>query len=83
MTEGDARALLDRAVKTGITPPGIELHWIDWERGTGSKAVSGRVDQVSHDELRNMYGVIGGPSKADTRFAPVASDDTGESHEDW
>ena len=82
MTEGDARQLLGRAVQTGIVPPGIAVHWVDWRRGVGGQAVSGRVDQVSHDELRNFYGIIGGSAKGDTRFAPVASDDTEAEYEE-
>ena len=70
MTGEQARSLLDRAVRTGVVPPGIDVHWLDWSRGAGGQG--GTYDSPEHDELRSFYGIIGGESKADTRFARVA-----------
>jgi hypothetical protein len=66
MTDVQARSLLDRAVRSGSVPPGIEVSAIDWARGKKD----GGYDDPSGSELRAFYGPIIGAGA--TRFAKVA-----------
>lgn len=68
MTADEARALLHRAVTTGRVPPGIRIHWIDWEKGMEGRVARGRVRDDIHSALRDFYGAI---TQGDTRFERV------------
>lgn len=68
MTEAEMLALVERAVSSGVVPPGIEIRWIDWAKGTGRSANSGRLPDPVYKELRDWYGLI---SKTALRVAPV------------
>lgn len=63
MSVGDARAKLQRTVRTGIVQEGIDLAWIDWRRtGSAGHAAGGtylRDDAL--EALRNFYGAIHAP----------------------
>jgi len=68
MTKDQARALLERAVSSGVVPPGIEIRWIDWRKGEHGQANTGRIPEPVHDELRAFYGAI---IQGETRFEKV------------
>lgn len=78
MTATEARTLLDRAARTGIVPPGIDIYWIDWAKGlqgdtnTDGSPVQHGEGRVLSDQmraaLRHFYGAI---TKSDTRFERV------------
>ena len=70
MTQDAALALMQRAVDEGEVPDGIEVRWIDWEKGGSGRARAGRV--LSSDvasALQLFYGAIA--SSGQTRFEPV------------
>lgn len=71
MTIGDVQALLDRAVHTGIVPPGIEIRWIDWAHPETADQVAteGRMETKLQQALRDFYGAI---TQSATRFERVS-----------
>jgi hypothetical protein len=86
MTNADARALVDRAIRDGVPPPGVQVEWIDWSRGVGSKGTAGSDSTPSHKDLRNLFPLLGGGDQGIARFAPVASDrydEDEEESEEW
>lgn len=69
-----ARRLLDRAIQTGIVPAGIEIRWIDWEKGDEGRASSGQVmGREVRAALRGFYGAL--MAGHSTRFAKVREED--------
>jgi len=69
MTQEQARALMERAIETGIVPPGIKLKWMDWAKGSSGEASTGTLDPVTRKALRDFYGAM---TKGETRFARVS-----------
>lgn len=67
-TAETTRLLLHRAIETGIVPPGIEIRWLDWEKGEHGRANRGRMTSRLRKALRDFYGAITG---GDTRFERV------------
>jgi hypothetical protein len=70
MTARVCRALLDRAVQTGHVPAGIEIHWLNWEKGEGGEAQEGTV--LPSDLRRSLDRFYGAITKGKQRFAKVA-----------
>lgn len=68
MTQAQARALMERAIESGVVPPGIKLSWLDWAKGQGGTASTGTLDPVTRKALRDFYGAM---TKGETRFARV------------
>lgn len=72
MTADQARLLLHRAVESGIVPPGIELRWMDWAKGTSGAVREGRIYQAGlRAALRHFYGAM---QQAGTRFEKVSEE---------
>jgi hypothetical protein len=70
MTAETARLLLHRAIDTGLVPPGIAIHWIDWSKGTAGTVNRGRVAAPDvRAALRQFYGAM---QAAGTRFEKVS-----------
>lgn len=70
MPAEEARLLLHRAVETGTVPPGIELRWIDWEKGTEGRVNSGVLTGHLRQALADFYGAIT-HARTRTRFERV------------
>lgn len=75
MSDVQARSLLDRAVRTGVVSPGIEVAWIDWSRGMGGEGKGGGMkeghyDDPDHNQLRAFYAPI--MAGGNPRFAKVS-----------
>lgn len=70
MTQDAALALMMEAAETGVVPDGIEVRWIDWEKGGSGRARSGRLTQDVAAALEAFYGAIA--SSGPTRFEPVS-----------
>lgn len=47
MPKSEALRLLKRAIRTGIVPENITVHWMDWTKGEGGKARGGEYDDVA------------------------------------
>lgn len=69
MRASQARSLLNRAIATGIVPTGIDIRWIDWEKGVGGKVREGRIlPDTMRKALRSFYNAL---TKGSSRFARV------------
>lgn len=68
MTQTQAESLLARAVASGVVPSGIEIRWLDWEKGTGGTARSGTITGPVFHQLRTWYGAM---TKGTVRMAKV------------
>lgn len=68
MSQAQMLALVERAIASGVVPPGIEIRWIDWQKGEGRYANEGRLPDPVLDELRAWYGIM---QKGAVRVAPV------------
>lgn len=80
MTQDAALALMQEAVETGVVPDGIEVRWIDWEKGGGGRARAGRLSQDVAAALEAFYGAIA--SSGQTRFEPVSQPGGSREEED-
>lgn len=58
MRRSELWRLIRQAVRTGYVPDGIELDWIDWQKGGGRRARSGQIDGDAWEELRKFYGAL-------------------------
>lgn len=58
MTAEQAHKLLNRAIRTGYVPPGIEIQHMDWQKGEGRRARSGTVDGDDLEALRMFRRAI-------------------------
>ncbi len=58
MRMSTAMRLLKQAVRTGIVPDGIEIAWMDWEKGSEGKLNAGQIPGDQWQELRNFYGAM-------------------------
>jgi hypothetical protein len=68
MRKDEAVTLLKRAVRTGIVPDGIEIHYVDWLSGReGHHMNGGTIDNL--EEMRAFYRVL---VASDVRAARVA-----------
>jgi hypothetical protein len=68
MTLGQVRLLLDEAFETGTVPPGIEIRWMDWERGIEGRMAQGQITgriRKALGDLRRLYAA------SEKRFARV------------
>lgn len=52
--------LVERAVRTGIVPPGIDIHWLDWQKegSAGRASAEGRIPVPAMESLRRWYGAM-------------------------
>lgn len=57
-SQEDLIAILQETVTTRRVPDGVTLHWIDWQKGTGGKANSGRLDHDLADQLESFWFAI-------------------------
>lgn len=71
------RLLTDRAMREGIVPPGIEIHWIDWSKE--GKYLTGYVyeGEAVPDALRAVFNIMSAPG-ARRRFEPAKPDADGQ-----
>lgn len=69
MSATTARLLFERAAMTGIVPPGIELHGIDWSKGRLSDRIRG--GRPIRRALRDFLAALV-HSGTSTRFALVS-----------
>jgi hypothetical protein len=67
-TAETTRLLLHRAIETGIVPPGIEIRWLDWQKGSHGKVSRGVMTSGLRKALRDFYGAITG---GEARFEKV------------
>ncbi len=75
MSKAEAEKLKNRAIRTGIVPEGIELAYVDWERGKGKKFRSGRyVGEEAHQALLDFRRALRHP-RARKRFKKVVEDE--------
>lgn len=70
-------ALVERAIRTGTVPPGIEIHWIDWskEGSAGRAEAEGRIPDPSRAALQRWYGAM---MKSGLRVGRIKRDMTGQ-----
>lgn len=57
-SQEDLIAILQETVVTRVVPDGVTLHWIDWQKGTGGKANSGRLETDLADQLESFWFAI-------------------------
>lgn len=57
-SQEDLIAILQETVTTRRVPEGVTLHWIDWQKGTGGKANSGRIEGDLADQLEAFWFAI-------------------------
>lgn len=57
-SQEDLLAILQDTVTFRQVPEGVTIHWIDWQKGTGGKANSGRIDSDLADQLEAFWFVI-------------------------
>ncbi len=69
MSEQMAYSKLLQAVETGVVPDGIEIAWVDWEKGEHGRANSGRIDDDVAKALQDFAGAI---AASNPRFEPVS-----------
>ena len=68
MRTSTAIELLKKAVRTGIVPDGIEIHYVDWLSGReGHHQSGGNIDNL--EEMRAFYGAL---VASDVRVARIA-----------
>lgn len=58
MSKGDAIRKLKRAIRSGMVPEGIEIHWIDWESGSEGHVSEGTIPGERLDEMRVFYNAL-------------------------
>ena len=58
MRKSELLRLLQRAVRTGVVPDGIELRWMDWAKGEEGRQNSGQIPGNAWAELRSFYGAM-------------------------
>lgn len=70
-------SLVERAIRTGTVPPGIEIHWIDWakEGSAGRAHAEGRIPDPGREALRRWYGAM---EKSGLRVGRIKRDVTGQ-----
>lgn len=62
MSERAAIKLIKRAIRTRYIPEGIELAWIDWQKGEGAHAREGEyIGDEAHDALLLFWNAITHP----------------------
>lgn len=57
-SQEDLIAILQETVSTRTVPDGVTIHWIDWQKGTGGKANSGRIDHDLAGQLEAFWFAI-------------------------
>ncbi len=57
-SQEDLIVILQETVTTRRVPDGVTLHWIDWQKGTGGKANSGRLERDLADQLESFWFAI-------------------------
>lgn len=58
MSKGEAIKKLKRAIRSGMVPEGIEIHWIDWESGKEGHVSEGSIDGARLNEMRILYNAL-------------------------
>lgn len=70
MRTSTAIELLKKAVRTGIVPDGIVIHYVDWLSGREGHHMNGdRIDGADLEEMRMFYRAL---VAADVRVARIA-----------
>jgi hypothetical protein len=54
-TKQDLLDLIESTISTGNVPEGVTIHWIDWKKGTGSKANEGHITDEIAKELEAFW----------------------------
>lgn len=58
-SQEDLIAILQETVTTRIVPDGVTIHWVDWQKGEGGSANSGRIESAKlADELQAFWFAI-------------------------
>jgi hypothetical protein len=57
-SQEDLIAILQETVSTRVVPDGVVIHWIDWQKGMGGKANSGRIDSDLAQQLEAFWFAI-------------------------
>lgn len=57
-SQEDLIAILQETVTTRRVPDGVTIHWIDWQKGMGGKANSGRIEGDLADQLESFWFAI-------------------------
>jgi len=57
-SQEDLIAILQQTVATRVVPDGVVIDWIDWQKGTGGKANSGRIERDLADQLEAFWFAI-------------------------
>lgn len=71
MTKTEALQKLRRAVRSGMVPRGIEIHWIDWAK-EGREGYAGSMGSIDGNRLEDMRVFYGALVAADVRAERVA-----------
>ncbi len=58
MPKGEAIRKLKRAIRSGMVPEGIEIHWIDWASGAEGHVSEGTIDGSTLVEMRIFYNAL-------------------------
>jgi len=55
MRKSELLRLLQRAVRTGVVPDGIEVRYMDWAKGREARVNSGQIPGSAWQDLRAFY----------------------------